>query len=161
MGKNLLQWPESGLTALGAWSKLHLFPWAPWILGGRRLLEYLRIAWTHVWCVNGFQLHSQLRILTGIKSEENILLRTVQIPCGILSYFVWMFCGLENFYKGFFFFVVLFIIPGVWLVIIWYRPCSVQFYINSLSRFSSKGSYLVIRKNPHRFYFKTILQGAQ
>ena len=112
MGQTLLQWPAlswqpwepqvSGLYFLG----LQVSGWGvvPQNIWG--LLEYIL-------CVNGFQLLS-LIILMWIKTQGNIFQRTVQIPCEILVclwYFVGMFYGLENFYKGvfFFFFVMRFI----------------------------------------------------
>lgn len=94
-------------------------PWEPqvscfcflglWTLGGRRLLKIFECCLnTNILCVNGFQLFSLLIILMWIKTQGNMLQRTVWIPCGILLYcilyFVGMFYGLVNFHKGVFFF---------------------------------------------------------
>lgn len=99
---SLLQWLESMLIALGAWSKLCFFLKLSkyWVEEASQniwvLLEYIL-------CVNGFQF--SLLILMWIKTHKNILLRIIHIPCVILwclLYFFWMFHGLENFCNGFF-----------------------------------------------------------
>ena len=150
MGKTLLQWPDL------SWQ-----PWEPqvsWLyfLGlqvsgwGGGSSKYLRVAWIHFvceWFSVAFFNDTNVDQTPGKhipKNRSNSLWNF-----SVVMVFCWNILWTREFLQGsFFFFVMRFTIPGIWLVILWYRPCTAKLYIKvSIPRCPLKGNYLVIRKN--------------